>query len=216
MGGGIGGLLNLKQGGQDYSYLYDGKGNVSALINSTQQVVASYAYDPFGQQMKETSTIDQPYRFSTKEAQTGTGQYYYGYRFYDSCSGKWTTRDPLGEAGGLNLYQAVGNNAVNFVDPLGLDWFKPKNDPNYVVGRENSGLVEPGKGIGKFIDDYGPAGHTFGTLHDALVDMGLSIGLPDWLINIPTMPGMYVIAVGTELDNSLYKLFGKKPLFVCH
>jgi hypothetical protein len=33
MGGGIGGLLNLKQGGNDYSYLYDGKGNVMAVLN---------------------------------------------------------------------------------------------------------------------------------------------------------------------------------------
>ena len=119
LGGGIGGLLNLRQSGNDYSYLYDGKGNVSALINGNQTVVASYAYDPFGQIMSQ-SGIDQPYRFSTKEIQEGTGQYYYGYRFYDSCSGKWTTRDPLGEDGGMNLYGAMLNNPVNFVDPLGL------------------------------------------------------------------------------------------------
>jgi hypothetical protein len=41
MGGGIGGLLNLKQVGTDYSYLYDGKGNVMAVLNSTQSIVAS-------------------------------------------------------------------------------------------------------------------------------------------------------------------------------
>ena len=64
LGGGIGGLLNLKQGGQDYSYLYDGKGNVSALIDNTQAVVASYAYDPFGKLMKQSGTLDQPYTFS--------------------------------------------------------------------------------------------------------------------------------------------------------
>jgi uncharacterized protein RhaS with RHS repeats len=29
-------------------------------------------------------------------------------------------RDPLGEAGGLNLYGLVQNNPVNWVDPLGL------------------------------------------------------------------------------------------------
>jgi len=122
LGGGIGGLLNLKQGGQDYSYLYDGKGNVSALIDNTQAVVASYAYDPFGQVMKKSGILDQPYTFSTKEAQSGTGQYYYGYRFYDSCSGRWTTRDPLEEEGGLNLYGFVANNPVNRLDFLGLDW----------------------------------------------------------------------------------------------
>lgn len=41
-------------------------------------------------------------------------------RFFDSCSGRWTTRDPLEEAGDINLYRAMGNDAVNFVDPLGL------------------------------------------------------------------------------------------------
>ncbi len=41
-------------------------------------------------------------------------------RFYDSCSGKWTTKDPLGEAGGMNLYGFVGNKPVNYIDPFGL------------------------------------------------------------------------------------------------
>ena len=33
----------------------------------------------------------------------------------------WLSRDPIGEAGGLNLYGYVGNNPINFRDPLGLD-----------------------------------------------------------------------------------------------
>ena len=141
LGGGIGGLLNLRQGGADYSYLYDGKGNVSALIDITQAVVASYAYDPFGQLMKKSGTLDQPYSFSTKEAQSGTGQYYYGYRFYDSCSGKWTTRDPLGEAGGMNLYGAVQNDPVNWVDPNGLLTF----NWHYIITA--SAAIESGYGL---------------------------------------------------------------------
>ncbi|MDD2903825.1 MAG: cysteine peptidase family C39 domain-containing protein, partial [Syntrophales bacterium] len=38
--GGIGGLLRLNQGGSAYSYLYDGKGNVTALLNSSANVAA--------------------------------------------------------------------------------------------------------------------------------------------------------------------------------
>jgi hypothetical protein len=44
------------------------------------------------------------------------------------------TRDPLGEAGGINLYGFVGNDAINGIDPLGLarkksdGWWDDCND----------------------------------------------------------------------------------------
>ncbi len=40
MGGGIGGLFSFRQNGEDYFYLYDGKGNVTTVVDSSQQVVA--------------------------------------------------------------------------------------------------------------------------------------------------------------------------------
>jgi RHS repeat-associated protein len=119
MGGGIGGLLNLKQGGNDYSYLYDNKGNVMAVLNSTQSIVASYRYDEFGNLMAKTGTLDQPFMFSTKRYDESTGTSYYGYRFYSPCTGRWITRDPLGEAGGINLYGFNNNSPMNWVDPDG-------------------------------------------------------------------------------------------------
>jgi RHS repeat-associated protein len=121
MGGGIGGLLNLKQGGQDYLYLYDGKGNVTALIDSSQNVAATYTYDTFGNLMSKTGTLNQPFQFSTKKYDEKTGLSYYGYRFYSPVLGRWITRDPLGETGGINLYEFVGGNSVNSIDPLGND-----------------------------------------------------------------------------------------------
>jgi len=120
MGGGIGGLLNLRQSGADYNYLYDGKGNVTSLIDSAQATVAQYVYDPFGRVMKKTGTLDQPFQFSTKQYDPETGHSDYGHRFYSAELGRWLTKDPLGEAGGVNLYQMVGNNPVNWADPWGL------------------------------------------------------------------------------------------------
>ncbi len=35
--------------------------------------------------------------------------------------GRWIQRDPIGENGGLNIYGYVGNNPINYVDPLGLE-----------------------------------------------------------------------------------------------
>ena len=43
------------------------------------------------------------------------------YRAYDPQLGRWLSADPLGEAGGLNLYGYVGNDPTNYWDPLGLE-----------------------------------------------------------------------------------------------
>jgi len=129
MGGGIGGLLSMNQSGSLYAYLYDGRGNVNALLNTSQQVAASYRYDSFGNLMAKTGTLDQPFGFSTKRYDAGTGLSYYGYRFYNPSIGKWLTRDPIGEAGGINLYGFVLNDPVNAVDPLGL--FSPFGGPGF-------------------------------------------------------------------------------------
>jgi len=42
-----------------------------------------------------------------------------GQRWYDSGVGRFISRDPIGEEGGLNLYGYVGNNCVNEIDALG-------------------------------------------------------------------------------------------------
>ena len=124
-GGGIGGLLNLRQGGQDYYYLYDGKGNVTALLDLTQAVIQSYTYDTFGLLMFKAAVFDQPFQSSTKRYEEQTGLSYFGYRFYSPAVGRWMTRDPLKEIGGMNLYEFTLSNPVNFIDPMGLSPASP-------------------------------------------------------------------------------------------
>jgi RHS repeat-associated protein len=57
---------------------------------------------------------------------------YYGYRFYDPETGRWPSRDPIEEQGGMNLYGFVGNSAIASVDAFGL---KTTGDPN--LDRDN-------------------------------------------------------------------------------
>jgi RHS repeat-associated protein len=49
-----------------------------------------------------------------------SGLYLTKYRAYDPKDGRWLSRDPIEEAGGINLYAYVGGNPVNYNDPLGL------------------------------------------------------------------------------------------------
>ena len=44
---------------------------------------------------------------------------YYGYRFYDPNSGRWPSRDPIGEEGGINLYGFAWNAPTFVIDILG-------------------------------------------------------------------------------------------------
>jgi RHS repeat-associated protein len=140
-GSGIGGLLVMRQGGLDCDYLYDGKGNVSAVIDSTQAVVASYRYDVFGRLKVTTGALDQPYQFSTKRYLAGVGLNYYGYRYYAPAIGRCLDRDPLGEAGGINLYGFAPNNPVNYLDPLGLSYLNDNSSTNLLKVYSRSGKL---------------------------------------------------------------------------
>jgi RHS repeat-associated protein len=45
---------------------------------------------------------------------------YYRNRYYDQKTGRFISEDPIGIAGGVNLYQYSGNSPASFTDPFGL------------------------------------------------------------------------------------------------
>jgi RHS repeat-associated protein len=94
--------------------LYDG---------DSGEIVGQYEYDPYGNTIKAEGQAarENNIRFSTKEYDSSTGLYYYGYRYYDPTTGRWPSRDPIGERGGENLYAFVGNRPTNTFDILGLE-----------------------------------------------------------------------------------------------
>jgi len=142
LGGGSGGLLNQRRSGTDYAYLYDANGNVEAVLNSAQAVMAAYRYDPFGTLLAKTGTFDQPFQFSTKRYDARISMAQYEYRNYLPAIGRWLTLDPLGEAGGLNLYAFVGNNPVNWVDPWGLRVINNSQSTIAIVVNKAPGLPQ--------------------------------------------------------------------------
>jgi RHS repeat-associated protein len=44
----------------------------------------------------------------------------YGYHYYDPLTGRWPSRDPIEEEGGVNLYGYVGNAPCSRIDSFGL------------------------------------------------------------------------------------------------
>ncbi len=54
------------------------------------------------------------------QSQTHADLYYNRHRDYDPTLGRYIQADPIGLAGGANLYQYAGGNPVRYVDPNGL------------------------------------------------------------------------------------------------
>jgi RHS repeat-associated protein len=63
---------------------------------------------------------DFDYRFSSEAFDTETGLSYYNYRYYSPELGRWLSRDPIEERGGVNLYAMTSNDLVNKYDINGL------------------------------------------------------------------------------------------------
>ncbi len=83
-----------------------------------------------------------PTNDSAKEAPPPktTGVTDYAYRWYDPLSGRWPSRDPIEEDGGVNLYGFVGNDGVNK-----WDLFGHSPGAGIAVG---GGFHSPGLGLG--------------------------------------------------------------------
>jgi len=76
---------------------------------------------PFGEVIRQTGPMAKanPIRFSTKYQDDESDLLYYGYRFYKPSTGTWSSRDPIEEHGGKNIYAFVQNNPVGHIDVLG-------------------------------------------------------------------------------------------------
>ena len=119
--GGVGGLVAISVDGDYYFPGYDNNGNVIGYWNEDGEIVAEYAYDAFGNTIYEDGDMAAvfPHRFSTKYYDAETDLYYYGYRYYSPSLGRWISRDPIEEKGGLNLVSFCENDSISRFDPLG-------------------------------------------------------------------------------------------------
>ena len=107
--GGVGGLLRVTDHTvspiKHYYPFYDGNGNVSEyILNGATSAAIHFEYDAFGNVLNSPTGQDDPkfsIQFSTKLVDEETGLSYYGYRYYHPETGRWLSRDPIEEEGGL-------------------------------------------------------------------------------------------------------------------
>jgi RHS repeat-associated protein len=114
-------------------YTKDHLGSVRELTDSGGNVIAGYDYDPFGRMTRVSGNRNAAFGYAGYYTHAPSGLNLTLHRAYDPGLGRWLSRDPIGEDGGLNLYAYVGNEPVNFSDPSGLsknpfDWWQKATD----------------------------------------------------------------------------------------
>lgn len=160
--GGVGGLIAVRQNGSFYLPAYDTSGNISEYISTDGTIVAHREYDPFGNTLHSSENMAFTYWFTTKPWCPMTQLIEFQLRLYNPNLGRWMSRDPAEERGGLNLYCFVNNNSVSQFDRYGL-FFDDILDKLKDLGRDVIDGIDKGidnakelaKGLKDLISDLG-------------------------------------------------------------
>jgi RHS repeat-associated protein len=89
--------------------------------NNNGATLQQLDYYPYGRVIVDTNPGFQPFGYAGGLYERDTGLVRFGRGDYDPAVGRWTSKDPIGFAGGLNLYGYVVQDLVNNFDPTGLD-----------------------------------------------------------------------------------------------
>jgi RHS repeat-associated protein len=199
---GASGLLSRRTGGVNGTsvfYTFDPQGDVCQRFANQGALLSSDEYDAWGALLGTTQTGSAD--VSGAGAQWGyytgseTGLLLLTNRYYDPGTGRFVTRDPIGYAGGINLYGYVGNGPASFADPDGL------------IPRWGAGLA--GGAVGALGGPEGiPEGVLGGlALYDAAHDLGTMAGSPgggyNWDCGGPSEAQLRDLALSAAVSEAL-------------
>ncbi len=103
----------------DRVYLTDALSSVIAQTRADQTLQSSYRYSPYGETRATGADEGNLIQYTARE-NDGTGLYFYRARYYDPVLKRFITEDPIGLAGGMNVYSYVEGSPTNLGDVLGL------------------------------------------------------------------------------------------------
>ncbi|EKA1091126.1 RHS domain-containing protein, partial [Escherichia coli] len=120
-----------KEGPNRILYFHtDVNGAPEEMTDSDGKIVWETGYQVWGNtiQEKDHGGVEQNLRYQGQYLDRETGLHYNLHRYYDPDVGRFMVTDPIGLAGGLNLYQ-YSPNPISWIDPLGLtgEWVNPKD-----------------------------------------------------------------------------------------
>lgn len=113
--------------GTDFFLYYDQIGSLRVVADASGNVIKGVLYEPFGGIIKEANPdFRVPIGFAGGLHDRDLGFVRFGWRDYDTLTGRWTAPDPMGDAGGgPDWYGYCLDDPVNVADPLGLMGSKP-------------------------------------------------------------------------------------------
>lgn len=113
-------LFMVSSGGTNESFLRDGLNSTIALTGSTGSIQDQTTYGPYGNTTDSVPSSASGFEFTGRENDnTVGGLYYMRGRYYSPQLARFISRDPIGLAGGLNMYAYGGDDLVDFSDPTG-------------------------------------------------------------------------------------------------
>jgi RHS repeat-associated protein len=202
--------------GQGYFLHDDRLGTPQFATDSSQSIVWTASYGPFGEIAAVPSLIVQNLRLPGQEYDTDTGLYHNGFRDYAPGRGRYLQSDPIGLIGGLNTYAYAGSNPVTEIDPLGLqtgqDGSNAYTDFKNWVGKElDAASVQITQlkkdGLSQYFDETFPETHVCATelvqeaknLWDKLMDAKEIYDLYDYVEKALDGEFLGFLGLGSEL-----------------
>jgi RHS repeat-associated protein len=111
----------MVKGGVTYRIISDQLGSPRLVVDTATATIAQRLdYDEFGQITQDTNPGFQPFGFAGGLYDQHTKLTRFGARDYDAFTGRWTAKDPIGFAAGINFLVYAENNPIGKSDPLGL------------------------------------------------------------------------------------------------
>ncbi|WP_437724681.1 PAAR-like domain-containing protein [Sorangium sp. So ce861] len=212
-------LLHAEQG-QVFAVVSDHLGMPKELVGPDGRVAWSAVHSAWGRVIdawrdppaQNARPMESPFRLLGQYADEETGLCYTRFRYFDSEVGRWCSPDPLGLAGGRNLY-SYAPNALGWIDPLGLKCevfvrFVSEAEANAI--RSAGGLVprmhgstpsRAAKWISEASQPRNPRDLGASSNYTHRVEFKMKEGTKQWL-NDPSRKIDYESMAGTEKDNA--------------